>query len=85
MAYVNANQGTHDGTGSADNDTPFTYRRPTARAPFPFSERQFAHLLVLKGRLEDGAYRYDNEHVLTDGDYPAISMTDALNLALLPF
>ena len=85
MAYVNANQGTHDGIGSADHDEPFEYRRPTGRAPFPFTERQFAHLLVLRGRLADGDYRYDNEHILTDGDYPAVSITDAIGLALLPF
>jgi hypothetical protein len=27
-------------------------RRPTARAPFPFTERQFARLLIARGRLQ---------------------------------
>jgi hypothetical protein len=35
-------------------DEPYRFgRRPTARAPYPFTERQFARLLILKGRVVD--------------------------------
>jgi hypothetical protein len=43
-----------DGTGAGDHDEPYRFgRRPTTRAPFPFTERQFARLLILRGRLRD--------------------------------
>ena len=51
-----ADGGTKDGTGASDNDEPYTFgRRPRAIAPWPFTERQFAHLLVLRGRVQDAA------------------------------
>jgi hypothetical protein len=35
-------------------DEPYRFgRRPTVRAPYPFTERQFARLLILKGRVSD--------------------------------
>ncbi len=35
------------------HDEPYRFgRRPTTRAPFPFTERQFMRLLVLRGRFE---------------------------------
>lgn len=35
-------------------DEPYRFgRRPTARAPFPFTEQQFARLLILRGRVRD--------------------------------
>ena len=49
-------RGTKDGTGASDNDQPYTFgRRPRAIAPWPFTERQFLHLLVLRGRVQDNA------------------------------
>ena len=34
-------------------DEPYQFgRRPNARAPFPFTERQYARLLILRSRLE---------------------------------
>ena len=46
--------GSKDGSGAADNDQPYQFgRRPRAIAPWPFTERQFAHLLMLRGRLAD--------------------------------
>ena len=46
--------GSKDGSGAGDNDQPYTFgRRPRAVAPWPFTERQYAHLLVLRGRLAD--------------------------------
>jgi hypothetical protein len=46
--------GSRDGTGAADHDVPFRFgRRPRAAAPYPFSTRQYARLLVLRGKVED--------------------------------
>lgn len=46
--------GSKDGSGAADNDQPYRFgRRPRAESPWPFTERQFAHLLILRGRLAD--------------------------------
>jgi len=48
--------GTKDGSTASDNDQPYRFGlRPTAKAPFPFTERQFARLLILRGRMQDGA------------------------------
>jgi hypothetical protein len=47
--------GSQDGTGCGDHDVPYRFgRRPRAGAPFPFSTRQYARLLVLRSRIEDG-------------------------------
>jgi hypothetical protein len=55
--------GTKDGSSASDNDQPFRYGlRPTAKAPFPFTERQFARLLILRGRVQEDSSR--NEAVL---------------------
>ncbi len=44
--------GSKDGSGAADNDQPYTFgRRPRAIAPWPFTERQYARLLVVRGRV----------------------------------
>jgi hypothetical protein len=43
--------GTKDGLTAADNDQPYRFgRQPTVKAPFPFTERQFARLLIARGR-----------------------------------
>jgi hypothetical protein len=58
-----ASAGTKDGLTAADNDQPYRFGlRPTATAPFPFTERQFARLLILRGRVQDGVA--NNESVL---------------------
>lgn len=45
--------GTKDGNGAADRDEVYAFgRRPNASAPYPFNERQFARLLILRSRLE---------------------------------
>lgn len=45
--------GSKDGSGAGDNDQPYTFgRRPRAIAPWPFTERQYARLLVMRGRLQ---------------------------------
>lgn len=44
--------GSHDGSGAGDHDVPYIFgRRPRAVAPFPFSTRQYARLLLLRSRL----------------------------------
>jgi hypothetical protein len=56
-------RGTKDGSTAADNDQPYRYGpRPTAKAPFPFTERQYARMLILRGRVQDGVSH--NELVL---------------------
>lgn len=50
-----ANRGTKDGSTAGDRDQPYRFGvRPTAKAPFPFTERQYARLLILRGRVQDG-------------------------------
>jgi hypothetical protein len=52
--------GTKDGESAADNDQPYRFgRRPNARAPYPFTELQYARLLILRGRLNDGERELD--------------------------
>jgi hypothetical protein len=39
-----------------DHDMPYRFGlRPTVRAPFPFQDRQFGRLLILRGRVQDAA------------------------------
>jgi hypothetical protein len=48
--------GSKDGSGASDNDQPYVFgRRPRAAAPWPFTERQYARLLVLRGRCMEAA------------------------------
>jgi len=45
--------GSKDGAGAGDHDQVYRFgRRPTSRAPFPFSERQFVRLLILRSKLQ---------------------------------
>jgi hypothetical protein len=49
-----------DGVGAADHDMPYTFGRlPRALAPFPFSTRQFARLLVLRGQVRAARFAED--------------------------
>ena len=53
--------GSHDGSGAGDHDMPYTFgRRPRASAPYPFSTRQYAHLLVLRSRIAAGLFDGDD-------------------------
>jgi hypothetical protein len=53
--------GTKDGSTASDNDQPYRFGlRPTAKAPFPFTERQFARLLILRGRIQDDVLINEN-------------------------
>jgi hypothetical protein len=43
-----------DGDGAGDHDEPYRFgRRPSARWSYPFTERQYARLLILRGRTRD--------------------------------
>jgi hypothetical protein len=43
-----------DGDGAADHDQPYRFGfRPRTSAPYPFNTRQYARLLVLRGRVKD--------------------------------
>jgi hypothetical protein len=54
--------GTKDGKGAGDHDVPFTFgHRPTMGNTFPFSTLQYAKLLVLRGRVQDGVLKGDTE------------------------
>ena len=45
--------GSKDGDTAADHDEPYRFgRRPNARAPYPFTERQYARLLILRSRFQ---------------------------------
>jgi hypothetical protein len=49
-----ASSATTDGTSTAAYDMPYRFgRRPSARATFPFTERQFGRLLIVRGRVQD--------------------------------
>lgn len=52
--------GSKDGAGAGDRDRSYIFgRRPTVEAPSPFNSRELARLLVLRGRLQDGAFKDD--------------------------
>ena len=47
--------GSLDGRGAGDHDLPYRFgRHPRAVAQYPFSTRQFARLLVLRGKVAAG-------------------------------
>ena len=53
--------GSLDGTGAGDHDQAYTFgRRPCLEAPFPFSTRAYARLLVLRSRLEAVGHTADD-------------------------
>jgi hypothetical protein len=57
QASANGIVGTQDGVDAADCDRPYCFgRRPRASAPFPFTTREYARLLVLRGRVQDGLF-----------------------------
>jgi hypothetical protein len=46
--------GSRDGQGAGDHDQPYRFGwRPRANVPYPFNTRQYARLLVLRGRVQD--------------------------------
>src|SRR6185503_11154972 len=60
-AQLQPTPGSKDGRGCADHDQPYTFgRRPRGAAPFPFTTRQYARLLTLRGRIADGLASADD-------------------------
>jgi hypothetical protein len=52
--------GSLDGAGASDCDAPYRFGlRPRAEVPFPFSTRQYARLLILRGRVRGGQFALD--------------------------
>jgi hypothetical protein len=50
-----------DGVGAGDNDLPYRFgRRPHTNAPYPFSTRQYARLLILRSRVQSGTFGSDD-------------------------
>jgi hypothetical protein len=46
--------GSLDSDGAGDHDQPYRFGfRPRASHPYPFSTRQYARLLILRGRIRD--------------------------------
>jgi hypothetical protein len=54
--------GTLDGNGASDRDQPYPLAGWRARvaAPYPFSTRQFARLLILRSRVDGGLFGSDD-------------------------
>jgi hypothetical protein len=64
-ALLESGVGSKDGRGCADNDQPYTFgRRPTTAATFPFTPRQFARMLSLRGRVADGLTGADDRDAI---------------------
>jgi hypothetical protein len=58
---TNSRPGSHDGTGAGDHDETYQFGwRPRASATYPFSTRQYARLLMLRGRTHDGLLGRDD-------------------------
>jgi len=52
--------GSRDGIGAGDHDEPYRFGlRPTVDSTYPFNSKQFARLLVLRGRAQDGEFDDD--------------------------
>ena len=71
-------RGSKDGRGCADHDEAYAFgRRPRGVAPFPFTTRQYAHLLALRGRIADGLVGLDDtdarglERISPEAETPA--------------
>ena len=44
--------GSQDGQGAGDHDQPYRFGwRPRTSVPYPFNTRQYARLLILRGRV----------------------------------
>ena len=52
--------GTKDGTGAADHDRPYQFgHKSTSAWPHPFSDVEFARLLIVRGRLRAADEKVD--------------------------
>ena len=56
----NVSTGSLDREGAGDHDQPYRFGfRPRASHPYPFNTRQYARLLILRGRVRDSLDRAD--------------------------
>lgn len=53
---------TRDGNGAGDHDTPYRPMKITVHCHPLFTERQFARLLILRGRVQDNKILGDTFH-----------------------
>jgi hypothetical protein len=61
LQALEAANGSQDGEGAGDHDVPFRFgRRPSTVAPYPFSTREFARLLVLRSRIQADLFGVDD-------------------------
>jgi hypothetical protein len=52
--------GSRDGVGAGDHDQVFRFgNRPTSAWTYPFTGMQYARLLVLRGRVQNGEFSED--------------------------
>jgi hypothetical protein len=55
LPWRRTRSGTQDGTGAGDHDRSFCFgRHPRSALPHPFTPRQYARLLVLRSRYQNG-------------------------------
>jgi hypothetical protein len=67
-AQTESTFGSLDGTSAADHDSEFHFgRRPSAVAPYPFSTRQYARLLVFRSRFQDRLIHGDDDAAIGRG------------------
>ena len=53
-SHTGRDNGSLDGDGAGDHDQPYRFGdHPRASVPYPFNTRQYARLLVLRGRVRD--------------------------------
>lgn len=57
--------------GAGDHDQPYRYVAPTADRPGPFSLREYARLLVLRGQVLDGRFADDGGPARPSASTPA--------------
>jgi hypothetical protein len=85
-----SDSGSKDGSGAADNDQPYEFgRRPRSVAPWPFTERQYALLLMLRGRVADEPNANDQTEpqpivLLDEGTRPAAAPSTTPDLLKKP-
>jgi hypothetical protein len=79
-----SDSGSKDGSGAADNDQPYEFgRRPRSVAPWPFTERQYALLLMLRGRVADAPNPKDHTEPLPGVFLDETTRPDASSQELL--
>jgi hypothetical protein len=61
LASPQPRTGSRDGSGAGDHDQPYRFGwKPHSSVPYPFNTRQYARLLALRGRVQDGLWAADD-------------------------